>query len=96
MVGLYTQGCSGGDPSGCHNLGVQYEKGEGVIQSYATAATYYEQGCNKNKAAASYNLGRLYEYGSGVGRDMTRAKTLYRKGCDGKDRDACAAAARLP
>ncbi len=74
MVGLYTQGCTGGDPSGCHNLGVQYEKGEGVGQSYGDRRDVLRPRVRQEQSLRLLgNLGRLYEYGSSA-RRATRRK----------------------
>ena len=56
-----------------HNLGVMYEKGQGVPQDYARARHWFEQAAVQGVSASQYNLGIFYQNGYGVGRDFSRA-----------------------
>jgi uncharacterized protein len=65
------------------NLGLQYEKGEGVEQDYTVdqryqaACKYYEQAALKGNDIAQYYLGEMYEQGKGVKIDKLKAVEWY-------------------
>ena len=47
------------------NLGLMYEKGQGVAQDYAEAAKWYRLSANQGNAMAQFSLGLMYEKGQG-------------------------------
>lgn len=55
-----------GDPIAQYNLGVHYERGDGVAQSYSEAAKWYLKAAEQGDASAQNNLGLYYTYGKGV------------------------------
>ena len=61
-----------------NNLGLMYEKGEPVKQSYAMAANMYHQAFEKGNPYAAYNLARLFEQGLGMPANLDYAFKLYR------------------
>ncbi|WP_040727019.1 Sel1-like repeat-containing protein kinase family protein [Thiomicrorhabdus sp. Kp2] len=61
-----------------NNLGLMYEKGEPVKQSYAMAANMYHQAFEKGNPFAAYNLARLFEKGQGMPANLDYAFKLYR------------------
>ncbi|MBP3221969.1 MAG: sel1 repeat family protein, partial [Neisseriaceae bacterium] len=63
---LFEQACHGGNAKGCYNLGVLYDKGQGVKQNYAQAAKLFEQACHGGDAQGCFNLGVSYDKGQGV------------------------------
>ena len=65
-----------------YNLGVMYEKGEGVRQDYRKAIEWYEKSANQGYAAAQYNLGLMYYQGKGVRQDYHKAKWWFGTACD--------------
>ena len=76
-----------GDATAQINLGVMYEKGEGVPQDYKAAANWYKLSAEQGYAKAQYNLGVIYDKGQGVLQDyMTAGKwnTLAAAECKGK------------
>ncbi|MDA9163032.1 sel1 repeat family protein, partial [Alphaproteobacteria bacterium] len=46
-----------------YNLGVMYEKGQGVVQNYKTASEWYTLAAEQGHAKAQYNLGLMYQNG---------------------------------
>ena len=46
-----------------YNLGIMYNKGEGVAQDYAEAVKWYRRAADKGFAFAQYNLGVMYDRG---------------------------------
>jgi TPR repeat protein len=58
--------------------GQRFEKGEGVTQDDARAATYYLKAAAHGHAAAQYNLGLMYGRGRGVTRDGDNARQWLR------------------
>ena len=71
------------------NLGVMYEKGQGVRQDYAEAVKWYRQAAEQGLAAAQYNLGAMYHNGHGVRRNFHLSKEWFGKACDGRIQEAC-------
>ena len=58
-----------GDAGAQFNLGVFYEKGEGVLQDYKTALKWYELSAIQGNATAQYNLCVWYNKGRNVIQD---------------------------
>ncbi len=50
-------------------LGLRYDKGEGVAQDHAEAVKWYRKAAEQNYAEAQYNLGVGYYKGEGVAKD---------------------------
>ena len=61
-----------------NNLGLMYEKGTPVKQSYAMAANMYHQAFEKGNPFAAYNLARLFEKGQGMPINLEYAFKLFR------------------
>ncbi len=61
-----------------NNLGVMYEKGEGVPQDYAEAVKWYRLAAEQGYAIAQFNLGFVYAEGQGVPQDYALAVKWYR------------------
>ena len=60
------------------NLGLMYERGQGVPQDYAKAISWYRLATLKGVAAAQYNLGLMYANGKGVPQDYAVAISWFR------------------
>lgn len=84
-VNYWKQAADQGHVKAIINLGLQYEKGEGVEpeytveQRYQTAFKYFEQAALKGNDIAQYNLGEAYEQGKGVKIDKLKAVGWYNK-----------------
>jgi TPR repeat protein len=65
-----------------YHLGLMYEKGNGVRQSFSEAATWYRIAGKQGHGAAQYRLGFLYDTGQGVSQDYAKAVTWYRKAAE--------------
>ena len=61
-----------------YNLGVMYDKGQGVPQDYKTAVKWYRLAAEQGYAGAQYNLGTMYDNGQGVPQDYKTAVKWYR------------------
>jgi TPR repeat protein len=61
------------------NLGIRYEKGEGVAQDFKTAAAWHAKAAAQGNANAQHNLGVCYEHGTGVAQDLKAAAEWYSK-----------------
>ena len=70
------------------NLGVMYEKGQGVDQSHAMAVKWYRKAAEQGQADAQCNLGVMYEYGQGVDQSHATAAKWYRKAAEQGDAQA--------
>ena len=77
-----------GDPAAQFNLGLMYERGKGVEQSYEKALEYYLKAAEQGNASAQFSLGSLYQYGEGVEQSFDKAAEYYRLAADQGDADA--------
>jgi TPR repeat protein len=81
---LFERAAEQGDAGAITNLGLLYETGQGVEQSYERAVEYYDQAAQLgHDTKAQYNLGRMYANGFGVQQDLTKAKELFSKAVAG-------------
>ncbi|NDF51679.1 MAG: sel1 repeat family protein, partial [Betaproteobacteria bacterium] len=55
-----------GEAQAQYNLGVMYEKGQGVAQDYKEAVLWYQMAAQQGNANAQHNLGVMYRNGQGV------------------------------
>ncbi|MBR5705729.1 MAG: sel1 repeat family protein [Deltaproteobacteria bacterium] len=86
----YDYGCRGDNAGSCTNLGVKYEKGEGVSQSVSKAAELCEKACNLGEHEhGCTNAGMMYMDGNGVARDKVKAFEFFEKGCAAGNDRAC-------
>jgi TPR repeat protein len=76
-IRLFELAAQQGDASAIYNLGVMYEYGEGVEQSYERAVEYYKQAAHLGYDKAQFNLGLLYANGRGVAQSYGTAAELY-------------------
>lgn len=84
-----------GDVGAQYNLGVCYENGQGVAQSYSEAASWYRKAAEQGHANAQNSLGVCYENGQGVAQCCSEAIKWYRKAAEQGDIDAKDALKRL-
>ena len=68
-----------GNPDAMNNLGVLYQNGRGIAQSYDKAREWFQKAADAGNPDAMNNLGELYYYGRGVARDYTQAREWYEK-----------------
>ena len=61
------------------NLGLMYEKGQGVVQDYKLAVYLYAKAAEQGVALAQSNLGFMYDKGRGVAQDHKQAVYWYAK-----------------
>ena len=71
-----------------YNLGILYEKGQGVPQDFVEAVKWYRKAVAQGYAAAQTNLGSLYWYGRGVPQDFAEAGRWYREAAEQGDAQA--------
>ena len=77
-----TKVANAGDATAQCLLGLRYECGEGVTQSYAEAAKWYRKAAEQGVADAQFNLGLCYGYGEGVTQSYAEAAKWYRKAAE--------------
>ncbi len=65
------------DPVGQFNLGVLYQKGSGVPQSYKEAVSWYEKAAKQKHARAMNNLGYMAQLGLGSPADPVAAHKWF-------------------
>ena len=62
-----------GEPRAQYDLGLMYDRGDGVQQSDAKAMYWYERAAAQEEARAQYNLGLMYLNGQGISADPVKA-----------------------
>ena len=62
-----------------YQLGLSYELGDDVPQSYILAFKHFRNAAEKNHAPAQYKLGVAYAHGQGTEQDLEKAKAWYKK-----------------
>ena len=62
-----------GDAESQVELGLRYDKAEGVAKHQVEAVKWFRKAAEQNDAAAQYNLGICYERGDGVAEDWVEA-----------------------
>jgi len=73
-----------GDANAQTTLGMRYAMGDGVLQDFSEAITWWQRAIKKNNAEAQFNLGLLYFLGKGVKQDYRIASEWFRKSADQK------------
>lgn len=63
----------GGEARAQYDLGLMYDKGQGVPQSDAEAMRWYERAAEQGEPRAQYNLGLMHLNGQGVPPDILKA-----------------------
>ena len=71
-----------GDARAQNNLGVRYEKGQGVEQDFKEAFKWYQKSADQGQATAQFNLGMSYASGQGVEKDSKEAVKWFQKAAD--------------
>lgn len=69
-------------PEECNNLGVQYDRGDGVRQDVHEAIKWYRLAAENGALLACVNLGALYNHGQGVPVDYVEAAKWFRLGAE--------------
>jgi hypothetical protein len=64
------------------NLGLLYERGDGVVKSDAEALSLYMKAADSGFGWAFFNLGNMYADGRSVKRDQKKALEFYRRSAD--------------
>jgi uncharacterized protein len=70
------------------NLGLMYDKGQGVTQDYKEAVKWYRLSAEQGYGEAQLNLGLMYQQGTGVTQDNKEAVKWYRLSAEQGDADA--------
>lgn len=70
------------DPRAMNNLGILYDKGQGVPEDPALAAFWFLHSATAEHPAGMSNLGRLLEQGRGLPQDLVQAAKWFRKAAD--------------
>ncbi|HEX4516388.1 MAG TPA: tetratricopeptide repeat protein, partial [Polyangiaceae bacterium] len=90
MVDYLKKACDGAEGSGCNELGVLMEHGEGGLAKDLDAARrQYEKGCDDDDAMACRNAGIMYELARGTTKDVAKAGALYDKCCAASNDECC-------
>jgi len=66
-----------GDATAQHNLGVMYDRGQGVRQDYVEAAKWWRMAAQQGNSAAQFNLGLMYDEGHGIEQNYQEAVKWY-------------------
>jgi len=71
-----------GDQEAQHELGLRYDKGEGLEQSDAEAAKWFLKAADQGNVPSQYNLGVMYQEGQGVSQDPNEAFKWFKKAAE--------------
>ena len=82
IINKWLQAAEQGNASAQYNLGVVFQKGQGVEQDYKKAAEWYLKAAEQGKAQAQFWLGFLYQNGMGVTKDYGNAFCWYLKAAE--------------
>ena len=78
-----------GDAQAQFNLGLMYDKGQGVKQDDVEAVKWYRKAAEQGNANAQFLLGFSYILGKGVQVNKALAKEWFSKACDNGNQDGC-------
>ena len=92
----YEKRCYKGNMSDCYDLALMYETGDGVRQSFYSAARLFRMVCNASEPKdlylqACYNLGFIYFLGNvaGIRQDYRQAINLFSNACKKGEHKSC-------
>jgi TPR repeat protein len=91
-IDLNQKACDNGEATGCLNLGLMYEAGEGVGADKSKAALLYQAAlaaATAVQATTRFRLANGYASGDGVAPDDAKAVQLYQKACEAGHAGAC-------
>ncbi|KAL0223921.1 hypothetical protein P9112_003311 [Eukaryota sp. TZLM1-RC] len=88
-VSLFTKAGKKGHVRSQNELGVCYERGEGVQKNDKTAVYWYKEAANAEHAMAMNNLGVCFFHGMGVDQDRSEARFWFEKAARKGLTDAC-------
>ena len=77
-VSLWTPLAEEGDSEAQFNMGVMYDRGQGVEADPVTALKWYRLAADQGHCRAQYSLGYMYRHGMGTPRDFVKAVDWYR------------------
>ena len=77
-----------GDARAMNNLGVLYDKGQGVAENPQEAAQWFQKAAVGGHGPGMSNYGRMLEQGRGVPRDVAEAARWFRQAADKDVADA--------
>ena len=73
----YNKAAEQGNAVAQFNLGLMYEKGQGVPQDYKMAFNWYTKAAEQGVASSQNNLGNMYKEGRVVQQDYVKAHMWY-------------------
>lgn len=76
---LLDEGAQKGSGECAYRLGMLYEKGLSVDQSYETARSYFMLAARNHHPVGTYKLAYYYQYGYGIYKDQDEAKKYYQQ-----------------
>lgn len=78
----YQNAAERGNADAQNNLGVMYERGDGVPQNRTAAVKWFRLAADQGHADAQNNLGAMYAYGRGIPRNFAEAAKWFRIAAD--------------
>lgn len=85
----FERNCNNGHGTYCHNMGLMYAHGDGVLKDDLKALEFYAKACDRNYFESCSSAAVLYEESQTIKQDMKKAFKLYSKACGGGDAFAC-------
>ncbi|KAL4871242.1 hypothetical protein BDV12DRAFT_183891 [Aspergillus spectabilis] len=64
------------------HIGLMYLRGEGVVQNFETAYTWFKLGLTNGDALCQYSIGLMFLHGLGVQQDAFKASSYFKSAAD--------------
>jgi TPR repeat protein len=84
----FTEGAIRGHPLAQFNLGLMYDRGEGVAQDFHEAYYWYSQAAEQGSADGQYAVGTMNFYGQGMRENFAEALLWYQESARQGHRDS--------
>lgn len=81
IISKFKQSCEAGSAEACRNLGICYDRGDGVAVDDSMSAAYYEKACTLKDGFSCMYASMAYSEGRGVTQDVAHAQKLRDTGC---------------
>jgi TPR repeat protein len=79
---VFQKAAERGDAAAQYNLGVMYDRGEGVAHDPKQAVAWYRKAAEQGHASAQYLMGIMYDIGKEVAQDPKQAVSWWQKAAE--------------
>lgn len=86
---ILQKACDAGEPTGCRELGLLYERGKGVERDALRSAALVQRACDAGDSFGCVALSNAYAEGKGVAKDAAKAWKVLEDSCAAGGGTAC-------